>query len=398
MRILKNTEGTLTVVLTSADPEWMLDRLNENAIPLYRVRRTGELTVSFCCSGNNQRAVSELCRRYGSHVDFQKNRDLYWYTSSIFRHPVLTFGIAVLFVLTWYLPTRVLFLCVQGNERIPSGQVLDAARACGIQFGISGKTVRSERMKNALLEKIPDLQWAGINTSGCLATILVRERSPETEQSKTAGFKSIASIRDGYVTSCTVTGGTAACVPGQVVKAGQILISGYTDCGICIRAEDAQGEIFAETNHHFRTIIPSIATKRQKNRDTIRRYGIILGKKHINLWKDSGIFPSTCGRMYEEYYITLPGGFSLPLGFYRETITQWDCDRIPITPQEQEAEWKSFAKNCVLNQTVAGSILQESHALTQLDGVYQLDSSFHCSEMIGRVITQEIGDINGEIS
>ena len=398
MNLLKSPEGSVTAVLTSADPGWMIEKINEREIPLYHVKKTGELTVSFRCARNSQQSVSKLCEKYGSEVHFQENRDLGWCILSVLRHRVLVTGIIVLFLMTWYLPTRVLFIRVEGNVQIPSGQILDAAQSCGIHFGVSGKTVRSEHMKNALLEKIPELQWAGINTSGCMATILVRERETEKAQPRSAGVQSIAAVRDGYITSCTVTRGTGVCVPGQVVKAGQILISGYTDCGYCIRAEGAQGEVYGETNRNFRTIIPSSVLVRHQKRNIIRRCGIIIGKKQINLRKDSGISPGTCGRMYEEYYITLPGGFSLPLGYFRDTITHWNCDGIQVGSQNQESEWQSFAKRSVLEQTVAGHILRESHICTQMDDFILLESSFRCSEMIGRVIMQEIGDTNGEIN
>ena len=229
MNLLKSPEGSVTAVLTSADPGWMIEKINEREIPLYHVKKTGELTMSFRCARNSQLKIRKLCEKYGSEVHFQENCDLGWCILSVLRHRVLVTGIIALFLLTWYLPTRVLFVRVEGNVHIPSGQILDAAQSCGIRFGVSGKTVRSERMKNALLEKIPELQWAGINTSGCMATILVRERETEKAQPRSAGVQSIAAVRDGYITSCTVTRGTGICVPGQVVKAGQILISGYTD-------------------------------------------------------------------------------------------------------------------------------------------------------------------------
>ena len=37
--------------------------------------------------------------------------------------------------------------------------------------------IRSEKVKNSLLQRIPQLQWAGINTDGCVAVISVREKT-----------------------------------------------------------------------------------------------------------------------------------------------------------------------------------------------------------------------------
>ena len=91
----------------------------------------------------------------------------------LFR-PVLLAGLGILFLLAMYLPSRVLFIRVEGNMQIPDRQILAAAEECGIRFGASRREVRSEKVKNALLSSVPQLQWAGVNTAGCVATISVR--------------------------------------------------------------------------------------------------------------------------------------------------------------------------------------------------------------------------------
>ena len=62
--------------------------------------------------------------------------------------------------------------------------------------------------------------------------------------------------RDGFIVSATVTRGNFLCRVGQSVKAGQVLISGYTDCGICIQATRAEGEIYAQTSRDFAAVTP----------------------------------------------------------------------------------------------------------------------------------------------
>ena len=79
-------------------------------------------------------------------------------------------------------------------------------------------------MKNALLQQIPTLQWAGINTDGCVATISVREKTVQMQQDVRYPVISIVAVRDGYITQMTVTAGSAGCKVGQSVEKGQVLI------------------------------------------------------------------------------------------------------------------------------------------------------------------------------
>ena len=51
---------------------------------------------------------------------------------------------------------------------------------------------------------------------------------------------------------------SALCAPGQAVSKGQVLISGYTDCGLCVLSQRAQGEVMAYTGRSFSALMPSV--------------------------------------------------------------------------------------------------------------------------------------------
>lgn len=396
MNFWKSVDGVTMAELTGADPGKTLYMINQAGIRMTQIEWKDQLTIQFCCARRDRKLIREICKKRGDDLRFSKEKGLYYLGKRFISRPVLLTGILFFLGLSLFLPTRILFFQVEGNEAIPTRQILEAAEECGIRFGVSRRAVRSEKMKNALLAAVPELKWAGINTAGCTAVISVREREFQEQTVSSAGVSSIVALRDGYITSCTVTRGNALCVPGQVVQEGQVLISGYTDLGICIQLTQAQGEVFAETSRDFQAISPSEQVLRLENRGVQKRYSLVLGKKRINLWKGSGISDVTCGRMYEEYYITLPGEFRLPVCIGVESLTDWKTTVMELPPDTMEDRLISFARQSVLKQTVAGSILREDHAMIQEDSRYILTSRFLCSEMIGRVITEEIGEINGK--
>ena len=386
----------VTAELTGADIPRTLSVLNRKGIRLFAVEETGPLTVRFSCSRTGWNSIKGICEKQGDSLRLIRQDGIHRLAKTLRDRALVVAAAVGLFALTLYLPTRSFFFRVEGNERIPARQILAAAEDCGIRFGVARREIRSERMKNALLEAMPELKWAGINTTGCTAVISVRERQPEETRQPGTGVSSIVALRDGYVTSCTVTRGNGLCAPGQVVRKGQVLISGYTDCGICIQATRAEGEVFAETNREFRAVTPA---RRMVCREPAQqRVGIslLLGKKRINFWKDSGISDATCGRMYQEHYITLPGGFQLPVGLGVETVTDRILVPEAVPAAEAEAALQQFARQGLLKQMTAGQILLESHCLSEEGGLFVLQSRFLCSEMIGRVITEEIGELHGK--
>ena len=396
MMFLNTLSGILRVRITGADIGRTLQQLVQQGVSLRDIRWEDDLTVTLHLSSKDREMIVSVCNRHGNNLDFLEETGMFHLIKSISIRPVLAAGIMLLFALTVYLPTRVLFFSVEGNSSVPELRILETAEEYGIRFGASRESVRSEQIKNQLLEDIPELKWSGINTTGCTAVISVREQPVQTAQPASTGVSSIVAARDGRITSCTVTKGSTMCAPGQVVHGGQLLVSGYSDCGICIRVSEAEGEIFAETSRNLRSATPVQCLFRQERGSTQKRYSLLFGKKRINLWKGSGISPATCGRMYEEYYITLPGGFRLPVCLMIETLTDWETVPMDVLPEQVENSLKAFARKTVLKDSIAGRILREKQTLTEESGCYVLESSFFCSEMIGRVITEEIGETNGK--
>ena len=396
MKSSKLWKGLISVQITAAEPEKSLYLLNKAGVQMYRVFWADDLTVRFVCSRRDCRNIQALCARKGDTVTFGPEAGEHFWKKIITARPVLIAGVAVLLMLTLFLPTRVLFFRVEGNQRLPERQILEEAAECGIRFGVSRRAVRSEKMKNALLEAMPELKWAGINTSGCTAVISVREREAEQKQTTHGGIIGIVAAVDGYITSSTVVKGTGLCMPGEIVKEGQLLISGYADHGICIRITGAEGEIFAQTNRKLESMAPLQCLQREGAQNSSRRFSLLLGKKRINLWKDSRIWDATCGRMYEEYYLTLPGGFQLPIALAVDTFLCGKTVASEWPESYMETALKDHARKTVLAQTVAGSILREEHTFSLGSGICGIRSRFQCSEMIGRVITEEIGDTHGK--
>lgn len=382
--------GVVVMEITSADPVRTLRELHESGVALENVRYLDDLTFQIQTKRQDFRKVRQIALNRELKYTVLKRNGLYWKVLNMPKRPVLIFGLMAIFFLTLFLPTRIYFFKVTGNAAIPEKRILELAAHCGIEFGASRQQVRSEKVKNQLLSAIPELEWVGINTAGCVATISVRERQVKEEKEPFQGVSSIVAHRDGVVQDVTVISGSAVCKPGQVVKAGQVLISGYTDCGLSIRAERAKGEIYAVTNRHITCLMPEMDVKRGKQTAMFQKKSLIIGKKRINFYEDSGILDTGCVKMYVENYVTLPGGFVLPIAIVTENRIYYE----PTTPvtdlQQDEKLLAQYARAYLRTQMIAGTILSQAETFSQEDGVLQLIGHYACQEMIGRERIEEI--------
>ena len=380
--------------IISAEPEKLLGKLTEQGISLFSVECIDSLTVRFQIRSRDYPSVTAACAVSSSKWKIIRKKGFFRKFRPLLTRPILAASLLMVLVAMIYLPTRVLFVSVEGNTRIPANQILEAAEDCGICFGASRQNVRSEKVKNELLSAIPGLQWAGVNTYGCTAILSVKEREevPNTENSNE--IASIVAACDALITSCTTTRGNPLCKPGQAVKQGELLISPYLDCGRVIRIISAEGEVYGQTLRSTSVVTPEQCIKITGSGISHRNFCLLLGKKRINLWKDSGIYDATCGRMYEEYYITLPGGFSLPFGIGRETIFHRETTQTNLPQEQIAAELNAWSLFCLDSQAVACEVLSKSETLYSQNGLWILEARYVCTEMIGRVMTEKIGETN----
>ena len=384
--------SVLTVEITCASVADFLTQASIAGIDLRDVQYLDDLRIRACVSGSDYLKLNKLATRRGGSLDTIEKKGIVYTVLNALNRPVLLAGVIIWLVLIIYLPTRVLFVRVEGNRSVDSNRIVEAAEKSGICFGASRRYVRSEKVKNLLLSEIDSLQWAGVNTYGCVAIISVKERVTPQEDTIHYRVNSIIAARDGVISELTVTKGNPVCKVGQAVREGQVLVSGFTDCGLSVKADTAEADIRALTNR----MITAVALTTGKNRAELEkidvRYSIQIGKNVVKLYKDSGISDSGCVKIYSQKYLTLPGGFQLPLSLIQESVCFYETEEFRLS-DISELSWLSESTESYLQcNMVAGSILHGNTQGKFSDGTFLLNGTYICEEMIGKVRIEKIGE------
>ena len=386
VNIWRSIHGTEDLTLTCADTIALLNAFSNAGIEILNAVYRDELVLSVTIYQIDHFRISKICEKIGASVRIENKKGVYWYFYRLRKHPVLiSFFIFILFA-GLFLPNKVLFIQVEGNYAIPTNEILEAAAECGICFGASRREVRSEVMKNELLQKISNIQWAGVNTIGCTAIISVKEKTVQNMSTDhTNTVRSIVASRDGVIQNMTVTAGNPLCSVGQAVRKGQILVSGYTDCGLLVKTSCADAEVNALTFRRLDMISPYASkTKRDLSGRTVR-YSLRIGKKVINLYKDSGILGSTCDKIYLEESVVLPGGYTLPVSVIKETISFYTDTQQTATTDETKDWLLDAAEAYLQGEMIAGQIVSaETERNYGIDAAF-LHGQYACLEMIGQL-------------
>lgn len=380
----------LYVRITSAEPEELISKLSFSGIDIWDMAQIDFLTVEIKIRNSCLRRVQNLAEKNGGTCKIIKKEGHLWKLDAIFKRPVLICGIILFFAISLFVPERIFFVTVTGNETIPEKQILSHAEECGIHFAAKASLVRSEDVKNKILSRLPELQWIGVTTSGSVADIQVKERSKQNDSViHEDSVCSIVAARDGVITGQTVYRGNPLFQVGQKVNKGDVLISGYTDCGIILKAEQASGEVFGHTMRHNTFVSPLPSKIRGSFLGKRTCYRLQIGKKVINLCNHSGILDGSCDKIYSQKYWILPGGFQLPVSIVK--VEHLFFAQVKPQPSDLESfQWlERFAQDYVKTQMISGVLLDEELQWELSDDVCVLTGEYACHEMIGQVKYEE---------
>lgn len=383
MELWNRLAGTVRLELTAADPEAILNRLSAAGFSLWNVERMGPLSVRLELLRSERQGAAALAQRAGATVRVLGLRGLAVRAEGMLRRPLLLGCGVLLTVLTLLLPERILFVEVEGNETVPARRLLEEAAACGLEFGASRRELRSEAIKNQLLEELPELEWAGVNTMGCRAVISVRECEPEEDMEPETAFSLVAAA-DGIIEQVYLQRGTALCQPGQAVRTGEVLISGTSELPGGVRVTGAQAEVYALTRRNVETVCSTVVRRRGAPVREETRYRFIIGKKQINFYSDSGNLPATCDKITKTIPLRLPGGDALPVALVLERIVWYDSNEQMRTPEQCRRLLEEAARESLLGALCAGTVLDSHGALTAENQRAVLYGSYACREMIAR--------------
>lgn len=382
-------ETTVRLELTSADTQGALNEVLRSGLSLYSVWRVDELVTEFTVRQSEMGAIRSVLDRRGDPVRIIQERGLAVILKRSKKRPVLLMGLAVLIILTVFLPTRLILFRVEGSESVSPALVLETLQDLGVTFWTKRVDLHNENIKNGLIDRIPGIAWVGINTKGCVATVSIRERADEQEP-YIAGPGNIYATRDGIISEITASKGTAMFASGDAVLKGQLLISGFTDCGNILLSGDAEGDVYAYTSRSVTAVLPKERYAKMRLDTIQRRYSLVVGKKRINFWKGSGISPIGCDRMYQEYWLKLPGGGVLPVCVIRETIIHHSLQSCDTGYAEEDLA--SMMDVFVCLQIPGGKILHRDIRSSETDTLLITKGHYGCLEMIGKKIVEQIGE------
>ena len=118
---------------------------------------------------------------------------------------------------------------VEGCERLPESQLLNALEELGVKRGAPKGKVDALDVQQRLLYRVDGVIWVALNIRGTTATLVVKERTMPPPKIDTNVPANVVAAQDGQIKRLEVTDARALLKVGDTVRAGEIIVTGVLE-------------------------------------------------------------------------------------------------------------------------------------------------------------------------
>ncbi len=345
--------GSVRAEVSGAAPQRLLNAMSEAGIDFWDAAPGDAFTIRLGLYSRDLREVRALAPRCQCEIKLLRESGAPVVRRRLRRRAALLVTAAACFVLLAASSLFVWDISVEGNENVPTGEILRALAACGVEPGAFWPGWSSDEIRNSVILDIPELAWLGVSVDSSRALIRVRERTAAPELIDADGPGSVTAGATGIIESMRVYQGAPLAAVGDAVVAGETLVSGEMPSEVGdTRYVRASAEVTARTWYELSASAP-IEYAALTEEDTHTRWALIIGDKRINFYLGSSQTPPGCGKIITEYPLAWDGVFTLPVTIVRERTVEYSSSETTADEGELAARLEGGLKS-TLERKLAG--------------------------------------------
>lgn len=268
--------GALLVEFSGIYPEKIFNLCARNRINIWGMQHKEQ---KLCCNitVKDFLKLPKILRKSGIRVHILKKSGFPFFIRKYNKRFGVFAGIVLFFLFLQIMSGYIWIIEVEGNKNVDAQNIITACESLGIKQGVKKSKINAKADAQDLLLKTEELAWASLNIEGCKLTVNVTEITQKKEDNTVA--TNLKASADGVITHIDVTSGNCVVKVGDVVKKGDVLVSGIIENEWGTRFVHSIGKIMAKTETQI-TIKEkfiqqsNVETGKVKSRKVIDFFGI----------------------------------------------------------------------------------------------------------------------------
>lgn len=212
-------------------PERLLNRAQDEGACIERAERLSPRSIRLTCGRASAAVVKHLAEQYHLPCREERAGGISAFLRAIRAHPTLPAAFLVFFALTALFLSRIWAVEVLTPDGMPVPADASAIlREAGVYPGAPARDADLGRAADSL-KALDGCAYASVSRKGVRVVVSLRGETPRPELYELSRPRDLVALRDGVVLSVNVKSGKAMVAPGDLVRKGQLLISGSERAG-----------------------------------------------------------------------------------------------------------------------------------------------------------------------
>lgn len=312
------------------------------------------------------------------------------------KHRVgLVFGFLIFVVSILLSSSFVWTINVSGNERLSDMDVINELNKAGFSIGSYVPSINYKELHNKVLLNSNDISWISVNITGNVANVLLKEKLLDSENEKNK-YTNIVAKYDGQIALVSVIEGKKQISIGDIVKKGDLLISGVLDSqSQGVRYVNAKGSIQAYVNKEIKIEMPYQNTEKVVSNRVHRQKIYRIFNKNIFFSLKYRNYSDFCDTIEKTEQIMLFNKVKLPIYCTTTLFYEYEYQDVIYTKEQVvDLAFKKLREKMDIELQNAELISKNITTFYDENGFY-IDCDLYCLEDIASSVEFEVENYGG---
>jgi len=226
--MLDTVKGYVRVQATGFNIERFINMATFHGVYIWDAQRTAS-GIEFSISIKDFKKLKNSSRKTKTRIKITKKYGIPFLIFRYRKRKALAIGIVFFMLGLFLLSSFIWRIDIEGNDRLATETVMAFLEENGLRVGSFKPVLNEEQLQHAILLTFEEINWVEIHTRGTRTTIELSESLPALQEINRQIPTNVYAAEDGLITRVTAWGGAPMVKQGDVVRQGDLLVSGILE-------------------------------------------------------------------------------------------------------------------------------------------------------------------------
>jgi len=276
-------KGLLTLQIETLMPEKFINLLWSNGVYIKKIKKRNIASLIMEVNLKDYEKIKEISNKTRSKIKIIDRKGIIFSFIRYKKRTAFFIGSLSFVVILYFLSTFIWEIKIVTEHNVSPYEIREQLKSIDVIVGTNKNKLDLKKIETSIINNNENIMWVKVRTEGSRLRVDISERTiPPTIEQDNRPCNLIAK-KDGQILRVYTNAGTSMIKPGDIVKAGQLLVKGEQGKEGSINQVHAEGSVIAKTYYEEIKVVPVNGTKITKTGNEINNYYIVLNNKKIYL-------------------------------------------------------------------------------------------------------------------